>query len=451
VPFEERRPVHTMKNLNSSGPFVAHWFQLFNAMSFQIMMGAPIIIFAKSLGASSTVLGIIAAFTPLMTVFQLPAARHLDKHGYRKFVLMGWGMRTVFIFVVAVIPIMTFLDHSSEMAVLLAMLFLFNLLRGISSAAWMPWMAALIPEETRGRFLSIDQLFMYAGCLISLIASAFVMTGKVEPWEYTVVFLISAVSGVASLYCIKRIPEVEAGETTRRSSHEVPWLAILRYPPFKELLIFNLIYVSVVGSLGVFTIEYLRETPHFDVSMVLYLSGFSFVGALIMLPFVGGVVDIVGSKPLIRLAVLMYGVVITIWCLIAANVLPCTIYLIAGLNLFAGAASANFNLANVRITMGTMPEMGRNHFFALFTVISSLGLGAAPVVWGLTLDAIGSYEAVTGVFHWKRHSIYFLALLALNAIAFAYIGRLHESPKSATVPPSLIYARLKRFSRFWYR
>ena len=51
------------------GSFNLHWFSLFNAISFQIMMGAPIIVYAKSLGASSTTLGIIAAFTPLMTFF----------------------------------------------------------------------------------------------------------------------------------------------------------------------------------------------------------------------------------------------------------------------------------------------------------------------------------------------------------------------------------------------
>ena len=77
--------------------------------------------------------------------------------------------------------------------------------------------------------------------------------------------------------------------------------------------------------------------------------------------------------------------------------------------------------------MATMPEMGRNHFFALFTVITSLGLGGAPIAWGMILDVIGSFEAVTGAFHWKRHSIYFLALLALNAIALLYLPRLHES------------------------
>lgn len=440
-----------MKTAYPPGYFNAHWFQLFNAVSFQIMMGAPIILFAKSLGASSTVLGIIASFTPLMTVFQLPAAQHLERYGYRQFVLMGWSLRTVFIFLVAIVPVLGFLDNPSKMAVLLSALFIFNLLRGISSTAWMPWMTELIPEEKRGRFLSIDQLFMYGGSLLALLVSAIVMTGRVDPWEYSLVFLVSAVGGSLSLNFIKRIPEVPPTETVRRSSQKVPWGAMLAYPPFRELLIFNVLYVAVIGSLGVFTVEFLREESHFDVASVLYLSAFSFIGALLVLLVIGSVIDQLGNKPLMRVGTGMFSIVIGTWFLIAAGVLPGAAWIVAGLNFLSGAAAASFNVANVRITMATMPEMGRNHFFALFTVITSLGLGAAPVAWGVTLDMIGAYEVVTGVFHWKRHSFYFLALLVLNAIAFAYIRRLHESSRAERDTPSLIYARLKRSPRFWHR
>jgi MFS family permease len=416
------------------------------------MMGAPIIVYAKSLGASSTTLGIIAAFTPLMTVFQLPAARHLDRFGYRQFVLMGWGMRIVLIFLVAALPLARFLDEASKLAALLALLFLFNLLRGISSAAWMPWIALLIPEEIRGRFLSVDQFFMYFGCLLSLVASALVVAGDVvTSWDYALVFLISAVGGAVSLAFIKRIPEVGVGEEMRLSSHPVPWQAMLGHAPFRELLIFNVLYATVIGSLGVFAIEFLRDHSHFNVDLVLYLSALSFLGALVVLPFSGLIVDSTGSKPLMRVAIGIFAAVAIGWGLVAGKVLPCSILLVALLNLGAGAASANFNLANVRLTMAIMPKMGANHFFALFTVITSLGLGGAPVAWGLLLDAIGSYEAVTGVFHWRRHSIYFVALLVLNAIAFAYISRLHESPSKVGSPSALLYEQLKRLSRFWQR
>ncbi len=431
------------------GAFNAHWFNLFNAVSFQIILGAPVILYAKSIGASSTVLGIIASFTPLMNVFQLPAAQFLGRYGYRQFVLMGWSLRTIFIFLVTVVPFLVFLDNPSKLAVILASLFVFNLLRGISSAAWMPWIAVLIPEEIRGRFISLDQIFIHIGCLLALVVSAVVMTGRVDSWEYSLVFLISAIGATVSLWFIKKIPEVEASETVRNSSQPVPWRQIVSYPPFRALLIFNLIFMAVIGSLGVFTVEYLREFPKFDVSLVLYLSGVSFVGALVSLPFVGRLVDDAGSKPVLTGALVLFCVVIFGWFLVAAGVLPCSMWVIGGLNFLAGVAGSNFNLANVRIIMATMPEMGRNHFFALFTVITSLGLGAAPVVWGISLDAIGTYEAVTGVFHWRRHSIYFLILFFLNIAALSCIRYLHETRAGDT--PNLVYARLRRAGKLWQR
>lgn len=433
------------------GSFNAHWFNFFNAVAFQIMMGAPVILFAKSLGASSTVLGIIAAFTPLMTIFQLPAARFLDRIGYKEFVLMGWSLRTVFIFLIALIPLFGFLDDTSKLAVMLAALFLFNLLRGISSAAWMPWITALIPENNRGRFLSLDQIFIHVGCLLALLASAVVMQGHVDNWEYALVFGISGVGATLSLVYIKKIPDIPLGETTKRSAEPVPWGAIWRYEPFRRLLVFNVVFMAVIGSLGVFTVEYLREIPRFEPDMILSLSAVSFAGALLSLPFIGRIVDKAGSRPVIFAATSLLGIVIFGWFLLASGAVRATFVSVAVLNFFAGIAGSNFHLANARLVMLTMPEMGRNHFFALFSVVTSLGLGAAPVLWGVSLDAIGTYELTTGWFVFRRHSIYFLAVFLMNFAALALVFFLVEKSGTRAVAPGLVYGRLKRSSRYWLR
>lgn len=440
-----------MKTPYPDGAFNAHWFNFFNAISFQVMMGAPIILYAKSLNASSTVIGIIAAFAPLMVVFQLPAARFLDRFGYREFVLMGWSARTVLIFLVAVLPLIFFFDQQTKMAVLLATLFVFNLLRGISTAAWMPWIAALIPESIRGIFLSREQIFVHLGCLLSLGLSSILLAGSVDDWEYSLVFLVSAIAATISLTFIRRIPEVASQEVTRRSSTPVPWRAIIGYRPFRRLLIFNVMFLAVTGGLGVFTIEFLRDTVGLDASTILLLSGFSLIGALAALPFCGGIVDRSGSRPIMRVALWLYWLVIAGWTLTAGRVLPGTFPTIAILNLVLGIASAGFNLGNLRTIMATMPEMGRNHFFALFSVITSFGLGGAPIVWGMTLDIIGSFEAVTGAFVWQRHSIYFSVLLVFSAILLVFISRLVETSPDEAPAPTLVFGNLKRSMRHWFR
>ncbi|PAY99768.1 MAG: hypothetical protein CAK90_08870 [Spartobacteria bacterium AMD-G4] len=400
-----------------------------NAVSFQIILGAPMILYAKSLGATSTVVGILAAFTPLMTVLQLPAAKWLPVFGYKRFVLMGWGLRTVFIFLVAAVPLLFFLNNVAKLSLLIAALFVFNFLRGIASTAWMPWIAALIPEEEKAVFLSRDQIFMFCGALISLFCSALLMGGDVVAGEYAMVFLVSALTGTAALFFINRIPDVCGAEQMRNSSQPVPWRQILFHPPFFSLLLFNLSFVIVVGSLGVFTVEYLHEFPEFSVSKVLYLTGISFFGALVSLPFLGKLLERLGVKPLLAGALVLFGGAIAGWFLIAAGVIPCKWPVICLLNFICGVAGASFNVANAKIIFAIMPQMGRNHFFALFSVISSLGLGASPIVWGMSLDFIGTYEVVTGALHWKRHSLYFATLFLLNLLTLWQVHRLQETRK----------------------
>src|SRR5258706_16484709 len=73
-------------------------FAAFNGLSFQIVLGSPMILYAKSLNANATVLGIIAGMMPLMVIFQIPAAQYINRIGYKRFVLAGWGTRTLFTF-----------------------------------------------------------------------------------------------------------------------------------------------------------------------------------------------------------------------------------------------------------------------------------------------------------------------------------------------------------------
>jgi len=409
------------------GSFNAHWFAFFNALTFQIIIGTPLILYAKSIGASSTVLGLLAAATPLMTILQLPAAKYLPVFGYRRFVLMGWSARTVIIFIVALIPILGFLDNATKLTVLVFCILVCNMMRGAASAAWMPWIALLIPEEAMARFLSRDQLFMFSGSLLALLVSALMIGGEVSAYEFSMVFLVSGLAGGVALYFIKKIPEVHAPDAMKKSALVVPWRAIFFYPPFIALLLFNMLFVFEVGSLGVFTVQYLRDLPDFNDSMVLYLSCLSFVGSLLVLPFVGRLLDRFGNKAVLFVSLLLFGSVILGWFCLAAGLLSAQSGVVLLVNFLTGVASAGFNVANSRMAFAVMPQMGRDHFFALFSVITSLGLGASPILWGISLDYIGTFELVTGVFHWHSHSIYFAVLFGLNILTLLQVRRLHET------------------------
>ena len=423
------------------GALNVNGFSFFNAVSFQIVLGAPVILFAKSLGASSFVLGTIAALTPLLNILQLLAARFLHRVGYKRFLLSGWGARTFFTFCIAVLPLLPGLSIPTRLGLLIAALFCFNLLRGFSAGAWLPWLTALVPAPVRGRFLSRDNAFMHLGCLAALLLSAWVMTGSVEADEYAAVFGIGLLSALVSLWFVHRIPEVESAEDRKQSGVAVPWGAMLRFPPFAKLLWFTTIYMTVVGSLGVFTVEYLVVRGKFAESTILLLSAWSFVGALAGLAITAPWLDATGSKPWLRHGLVIMALVILGWFFLASGLLPGWPALVAALNFLGGLAGAIFGVANTRIMMGSVPAIGRNHFFALFTVVSGLGLGGAPMVWGAMLDTLGTIDVVLGVMTVNRYSVYFAALVVLAWLALRLIPGLHEGAAIEAAPPTAMDAR----------
>src|SRR5207247_10635463 len=112
----------------------AFLFSLFNALSYQIVLTSPMVLYARTLGASATVLGIVAGMMPLLVIFQIPAASYIARLGFKQFVYAGWGTRVMFIFGMAFVPVTGgFLDARNQLGVMLMLLFWFNPLRCISS------------------------------------------------------------------------------------------------------------------------------------------------------------------------------------------------------------------------------------------------------------------------------------------------------------------------------
>src|SRR5436853_5393552 len=174
-------------------------FATFNALSFQIVLGSPMVLYARSLGASATVLGIIAGMMPLLVIFQIPAAHYVSRVGYKRFVYAGWGMRVMCIFGMALVPVTyAFLNATNRLALLLLFLFAFNLSRGISSCAWLPWITSLVPAAVRGRYLARDAGCVNLASFGCFLLAALCLGEDPRPWQFTLLFAFSAIMGAAS-------------------------------------------------------------------------------------------------------------------------------------------------------------------------------------------------------------------------------------------------------------
>jgi MFS family permease len=425
-------------------------FATFNALSYQMVLGSPMILYAKSLDASATVLGLIAGMMPLLVIFQIPAANHVARIGYKRFVFTGWGLRVLFIFCMALVPLTgAFLSQTTQLALLLFLLFGFNLSRGISSAAWLPWITSLVPLTVRGKYLAREATSVHvASCAAFLLAGACLGQSS-QPWQFALIFAFSAVTGAISLNFLKRIPDVAPPEKEITAKIGVPWRAIAAYPPFLKLLRLNVAWSFAYGGIATFTVAYLRVEARLPESTILLVTALAFLGGLAGLAYFESRTDRLGSKPVLAFCLTLWLVIALGWLSFAGKSLHPTLLLVLPLQLLMGFAYALVNVNQTRLAMVLVPEMGRSHFFALFSVVGNLTLGLTPILWGLLIDGSAHLRLRLAGWELNRYSLFFLGSFAAFALCLALCRRLDE-PSACNVD-ELLRDILRTPQRLWLR
>ncbi len=430
----DRRNPPAKDEARATAPFGlgnAYGFAILNGLSSQIVLSSPIILYGRQLGASATVLGILAGMMPLLVIFQMPAAQYVPRVGYKRFMMNGWSARVLFIFVLAAIPLTAgFLDANTRLTLVLAVLFFFNLLRGISSCAWLPWITELVPSSLRGQYLTREQFCVnFAGIGAFALAASLLGDGGTE-MRFALVFLFSAVVGAISLSFLKRVPDVTIPHAEATARGPVPWKELAAYPPFRRILWLNLAWAVAYGGLPTFIVAFLRSHAGLKDGAILWAMIAFFVGGTVSTWVAGNRLDRLGSKPAVILTLLL-GIGLSVgWMLQSAGVVETTLVRTTALLGVLGLANAVFLAATNRLAMLTAPKVGRSHFFALFSVVLNLALGLAPVGWGLLIDAVGTRRGYAFGLEWNQYGAFFgLAAIGFG-IALVAAGRLEEKAAS---------------------
>lgn len=433
----------------------ALWFSTFNALSFPLVIGSPMILYAKTLGASATILGIIAGMMPLLVIFQIPAAKHVHRVGYKRFVHAGWSVRVMIIGAIALVPLTGwFLNPVSQLSLILALLFAFNLSRGISSCAWLPWITSLVPLEVRGRYLSWDAACVNLASFVITAVAAAALWEQPAAWSFAILFALSAAMGAVSLTFLKRIPEVETPEEVRASNTPVPWGAIAGYNPFRRLLWAHVAWSVAYGGVTTFTVAWLKTEAAYPERDILLVTSLSFLGGLSSLWWMGSRMDRLGSKPLLSFSMAAWMVIMGGWTLLAGDALSAGLGWVVPLQFMMGLFASMASMAFTRLAMAVTPPMGRSHFFALYSVVGNLTLGISPVVWGIMLDALSGVRVAWHGFQFNRYSLFFGVLVIVYFVAEACCRRLEE-PKAVSMDKLLrellVQSPLRIWVRFWPR
>lgn len=421
------------------GPHV-RWlfaFQFANAVNFTLALGAPMVLLAKRLGAGESLLGVLLSLTPFLVTLQVLAGGLAERLGYKRLMMSGWGTRALLLLAAVPIPLL----HGRVplgwlLAWLTAVLFGFNLVRGFTSIAWLPWISQLVPEERRGRYFGIEQCTVNAGVLITLAGAGVFMGASPAAWRYAVLLGVSWLAGWVSVACLGRVPcRMPAAAAARaRRPWRSWWLvyrAAWRRTAFRHTILFAASQSFALAAFPGFLLAYQKDYLPYGEGVILGLAALGTVGVMLTALFWGRFTDRFGSRPTLRLAGLLQAGLVLVWAAIAAQRLQAGIGGIALLSLLYGAAQTANAIPQLRLVLRLCPRHEVTVGITLYSVVTAVCGGLSPLLWGPVLEWLRDATPGHGLPH--PFVCFFLATAALTLLAQLWLSRIREVDAVPTV------------------
>lgn len=377
-------------------------FQIFNAINFTLALGAPLVLTARYLGASETEIGFIGALTPLLVILQLTAPIFIERIGYRRLMITGWGSRSFMLLLIAPLPFLVGV-YSSEALVLvmIAAMFGFNFIRGITSAAWFPWLSEILPASQRGNFLGREQRIINISAFVTLVLFGFFLGEDSPPWKYSAVFLAALAAGLASASMLVRVPEKGAGikpraERTRYRQYFPSMIETWRHQPFRRTLRYVCMFTLAMAAQPVFLVLFVYEELQLSEGMVLKLQAGATLGVLLTSVFWGRLSDSLGSRPLLRLCDIGVFSTVGFWLLPATGIYMPELWMMFVVYFLGGIFMSAHAVAQSRLVLSCCPSRNITIGMALFQVSVAMCGGIAPIFFGGLLEWIRPSEPTGG-------------------------------------------------------
>jgi MFS family permease len=420
---------------------------LFGSVWMTSTAGAPLTLFAKSLGLNVREFGILAALPFLASLLSVPASLLIEHTGQRKRIFF-WGLYTqrLLWLPIALLPValVAWLGAGGRHVAVWTFLVLTLTMHAgnaFGGPAWISWMADMVPNRVRGRYfanrrrlgtLSAIPAAVFVGWFVDHYAGPMAPPGEVlRVCGY--VFVTAAVVGVLDIACFHFVPEVY--RAPRRGTHLLRAMSgplrdrqFLWFAGFVGTLTFAVSFMAQFVTLYV-----IQEAGVSGLGTQLMMMVAPLVAQLLVLRLWGRAIDRMGRKPVLKLSTLGFAPVALGWCFLhAGNVWLGYAVSAIGAALWTGVELANFNFVMERAGGGGGVRQAGGGGTS-YVAVNSVIVNVAGCLGGLASGEIASllehvrWEPLAGV----RPLTYYDVLFVLSGVlrllaAVVFIPHMHE-------------------------
>jgi hypothetical protein len=276
-----------------------YFFGLFNVISFSLLSGNIIILYALKLGAGNFLVGILSSFIFLGTFFILIGRLLVPKLGMVKLMGRFWIIRYLMMIPLVAAPLLSLIGLQAAIPIILTASVLgFQISRGIAITSYNPIIGSLTSEKTRGGFLSKVQVIEHVTTLIVGVGMAFLLGGSAPLYIYSFFFLSGILTGIIGARFILQLPEPRQSPESLTEKLLESLVKSLKEATLRKFIINNFLITMLTAMVTPFLIVYMKSVYSQPDSSIVFFTVFGSMGAIFMALVNGFLIDKLGAKPL---------------------------------------------------------------------------------------------------------------------------------------------------------
>ncbi|KAF3887669.1 MULTISPECIES: MFS transporter [Nostocales] len=366
-----------------------------------ITSGVLLVNFLLELGATPVEIGLLSSI-PMLVNFLQPlgafiADRTKSRHWY-VLAIFGPSRLLWLTLLLGIAWVGSSNNHQHQLVTwTLSIIFIANVLGALGSSAWFSWMAALVPQQLRGRYFGFRNS---TASLTNLLCVPLLGFG-ISNWPggtiqgFGVMLLCGVVVGIASLVCQFWMQDVNPQVTHTRTLPEQQ-----KNQPKKASIFKDINFIKLLLYLGLWTFAVNLSTPFFnlymmrdlalDLSTVTLYTSLAAGANLILLVLWGKLADRMGNRPLLLLVGILMAVTPIFWLFAGADSVSVWI-LLPTIHLLTGGSIAAIELCSSNIQMSVAPLDRPSQYFAIAAAVAGVSGGLGSTVGGFIagLNIIG--------------------------------------------------------------
>jgi MFS family permease len=382
---------------------------VFAAIYSNIIGGVLLTNFLMDLGASATQIGLLSA-VPLVANLLQPLGAYFServssRHWYCLWIYAPSRVLWVGLCVGIVLLQPWHLDPQFLIEVTLAIALLSHSIGALGSAAWLSWLAMLVPRQLRGRYFGLRNSAANLTSLIAIPLAGMAVSawggGSVQ--GYGLVLLIGITLGIVSLmfqgfmsdinplqqqmlgHKADSVNRTEGGaESQAGTSRECSLWQDRNFLLFS--FYFSLWMFAVNLSAPFFNLYMLNERDlNLDISQVTLYNSIMAGANLLLLMVWGRLADRFGNRPLLFFAGLVVALTPLLWLLAGQDSLSVWVGLPL-LHILMGGSGAAIDLCSNNLQIGVAPIHRQSTYFGTIAALSGVSGALGTSLGGLLVE-----------------------------------------------------------------